>query len=53
MWDVGYAALAAAAAHLGIEVSELLYARVDVIGGVGDARVLELELIEPSLGWRS
>ncbi len=33
LWDVGYAALAAAAAHLGIDAAELLYARVDVIGG--------------------
>ena len=52
VWDVGYAAVAAAAAHLRIEVSELLYARVDVIGGIEDPRVLELELVEPSLGWR-
>jgi hypothetical protein len=33
-------------------VSDLLYARVDVIGNRRDARVLELELVEPSLGWR-
>ena len=32
VWDVGHAALAAAAAHLGIDVGDLLYARVDVIG---------------------
>ena len=32
--------------------TELLYARVDVIGGPDDPRLLELELVEPSLGWR-
>ena len=52
LWDVGRAALAAAAAHLGLEVREFLYARVDVIGGSDDPRLLELELVEPSLGWR-
>ena len=52
VWDVGDAALAAAAAHLGMSVGDLLYARVDVIGDRRDAQVLELELVEPSLGWR-
>jgi hypothetical protein len=52
VWDVGHEALAAAAAHLRIDVGELLYARVDVIGDRRDAQVLELELVEPSLGWR-
>ena len=52
MWDVGYAALEAACAHLGIGVNELLYARVDLIGGRSDPLLLELELVEPSLGWR-
>ena len=52
LWDVGHAALAAAGAHLGIAPSEFLYARVDVIGGCEDPRLLELELVEPSLGWR-
>jgi glutathione synthase/RimK-type ligase-like ATP-grasp enzyme len=52
LWDVGHAALAAAATHLGIDVAELLYARVDVIGGPTDPQLLELELVEPSLGWR-
>lgn len=51
VWDVGHAALAAACAHLGLSAGELLYARVDVIGGRGDPRVLEVELVEPSLGW--
>ncbi|MEW5811700.1 MAG: hypothetical protein AB1925_19875 [Actinomycetota bacterium] len=52
LWDLGHAALAAAAAHLGIAVSDLLYARVDVLGGAGAPALLELELVEPSLGWR-
>jgi hypothetical protein len=52
LWDVGYAALRAAADHLGIAASEFLYARVDVIGERDDPRLLELELVEPSLGWR-
>ena len=52
LWDVGHAALAAAAEHLGMGVGELLYARVDVIGGPSDPQLLELELVEPSLGWR-
>jgi hypothetical protein len=52
LWDVGYAALAAAADRLQIAPEELLYARVDVIGGADDPRLLELELVEPSLGWR-
>jgi hypothetical protein len=52
VWDLGHAALAAASAHLGMDVGDLLYARVDVIGDRRDAQVLELELVEPSLGWR-
>lgn len=52
LWDVGRAALAAAAATLGFGVEELLYARVDVLGGADAPRLLELELVEPSLGWR-
>jgi hypothetical protein len=48
LWDVGTAALAAAAAHLGINTAELLYARAHLNG----ARLLELQLVEPSLGWR-
>jgi hypothetical protein len=51
LWDVGHAALAAAARHLDIAVTDLLYARVDLIGGPIDPQVLELELVEPSLGW--
>lgn len=51
VWDLGHAALAAASAHLDLTTEELLYARVDVIGGRSDPRVLEVELVEPSLGW--
>ncbi|MCV7179961.1 ATP-grasp domain-containing protein [Mycolicibacterium sphagni] len=51
MWDVGVAALAAACRHVGIASSELLYARVDLIGGADNPLLLELELIEPGLGW--
>ena len=52
LWDVGHAALAAAAAHLKISATDLLYARVDIIGGQDDPLLLELEMVEPSLGWR-
>ncbi len=52
LWDLGQSGLQAAADHLGIGVEELLYARVDVIGGPGDAEVVELDLVAPSLGWR-
>ena len=52
MWDLGQAALQAAADHLGIGVDELLYARADVIGGPGDAELVELDLVAPSLGWQ-
>ena len=48
IWDVGVAALAAAAAQVGIEVSELLYARAHLTG----SELLELQLVEPSLGFR-
>jgi hypothetical protein len=44
LWDVGVAALAAAAADPG----ELLYARAHLSG----SRLVELQLVEPSLGWR-
>jgi hypothetical protein len=52
LWDLGHSALAAAATHLEVAVTDFLYARVDVLGGAGDAQLLELELVEPSLGWR-
>ncbi|WP_163750528.1 ATP-grasp domain-containing protein [Mycolicibacterium helvum] len=51
MWDVGVTALEAACGYLGIITTELLYARVDLIGGADDPVLLELELIEPGLGW--
>ncbi len=52
LWDLGHAVLDAAASHLGIPPNEFLYARVDLIGGIESPVVLELELIEPGLGWR-
>lgn len=52
LWEVGYAALAAAADRLETATTDFLYARVDVIGGPEDPLLLELELVEPSLGWR-
>ena len=47
VWDVGAAALAAAAAQTGVAVSDLLYARADLVG----ARLLDLQLIDPCLDW--
>lgn len=52
VWEIGHNTLDAAAARLGVPRSEFLYARVDLIGTGDDAVVLELELVEPSLGWR-
>ncbi|ORB72193.1 hypothetical protein [Mycobacterium scrofulaceum] len=46
-WDVGRAALAAAASRAGITARELLYARADVAGD----RLVGLDLVAPSLGW--
>ena len=51
LWDLGYAAVRAATDCVGLGPSELLYARVDVTGTVGGARVAALDLIAPSLGW--
>lgn len=51
VWDVGTQALAAAAARLGIDVSELLYARAEIVGDHDDPRLVELQLVDPSLGW--
>jgi hypothetical protein len=51
-WDLGYAAVAAAAAQVGIGFAELLYARVDVAGTPSDVRLVGLDLVAPSLGWR-
>jgi hypothetical protein len=52
LWDLGQAALQAAADQLGIGVNELLYARAEVIGELGDAQLVGLDLVAPSLGWR-
>ncbi|BBZ14068.1 ATP-grasp domain-containing protein [Mycobacterium branderi] len=48
LWDVGHAALRAAAEHVGIGTDELLYARADV---TDDRRLTTLDLVAPSLGW--
>jgi hypothetical protein len=50
IWDVGSAAMGAAAAQVGIGPAELLYARAHVVGD--PPRLLELQLVDPSLGWR-
>jgi hypothetical protein len=50
VWDVGAVALAAAAAQVGIDAAELLYARAHLLDD--PPRLLELQLVEPSLGWR-
>lgn len=47
VWDVGAAALAAAAARVGVEVGELLYASAHLVGD----RLLDLQLVDPSLQW--
>lgn len=51
IWDVGFAALDAAAAQLTMSPRDFLYARADVVGGIDDARLVRLNLIDPSLGW--
>jgi hypothetical protein len=53
LWDVGHAALRAAAEKLGIDAAELLCARADVTGRPDDARLVRLDLVAPSLGWRA
>ncbi|MFI9816770.1 ATP-grasp domain-containing protein [Saccharothrix variisporea] len=46
-------ALDAAARHLGLHRTDFLYARVDLVAGAeGEPLLLELELVEPSLGFR-
>ncbi|WFE28707.1 hypothetical protein O7623_05775 [Solwaraspora sp. WMMD791] len=45
-------ALAVTARRGGAAPEQLLYARVDVVRGAGGPLVLEVELIEPSLGFR-
>lgn len=51
LWDVGYRTLDAAADHLAISASEVLCARVDVTGEPGDAYLVGLDLVAPTLGW--
>ncbi|KAA8969348.1 hypothetical protein [Mycobacterium sp.] len=48
LWDIGRAALRAAAERLGFGVDRLLYARADV---TDDARLVGLDLVAPILGW--
>ncbi|GAB2926660.1 hypothetical protein GCM10027047_24520 [Rhodococcus aerolatus] len=50
-WALARAALEVAAARAGLRPADVLQARVDVLGA-DEPRVLELELVEPSLGWR-
>jgi hypothetical protein len=52
LWDLGQAGLQAAADHIGVAADELLYARADVVGEPGKAKLVELNLVGPSLGWR-
>jgi hypothetical protein len=51
VWQVGRLAVSAVTQRFDIEPAELLYARIDVIGSGADPRLLELELVEPSLGF--
>ncbi len=51
LWEVGHAALRTVADQVGIETKELLYARADVSGGPGGARLVRLDLVAPPLGW--
>ncbi|GFG76085.1 hypothetical protein [Mycobacterium botniense] len=53
LWDVGRAALQAAADRVGVRAVEMLYARADVTGTRSGARLVSLDLVAPSLGWRS
>ena len=52
MWDLGYRVLDSACARLGIPGSDLLCARVDLIGRADAPDVQGLDLIAPDLGWR-
>lgn len=52
VWQVGRSAVDAVLRLLELDREDLVYARVDVIGGSDDPRLLELELIEPGLGFR-
>lgn len=48
VWDVGHAALGAAADRLRLAPAELLYARVDL---TWESRLRRLDLVAPTLGW--
>lgn len=52
VWQIGRRAVGAVTRRFDLAPEELLYARVDVIGGADDPRLLELELVEPGLGFR-
>lgn len=52
LWDLGYAVLDAACALVRISRTELLCARVDLVGGTEVAALRGLDLIAPDLGWR-
>jgi hypothetical protein len=52
VWDLGQAAVQAAADHLDIGIDELLYARAEVIEDAGDAELAGLNLVAPVMGWR-
>jgi len=51
LWEVGRAALRAAAERMSIRIEELLYARAEVAGTADDARLVSLDLVAPQLGW--
>jgi hypothetical protein len=52
VWDLGYRVLDAVSARLGILSTDLLHARVDLIGRADSPDVRGLDLIAPDLGWR-
>ena len=52
LWDLGQAAVGAAAKRLSIGADELLYARANVIGAPGHAELAGLDLVAPELGWQ-
>lgn len=52
LWEFGRSTLGVAADHLGLVPTELLSARVDLVGDYRDPRLVTLDLVAPSLGWR-
>jgi hypothetical protein len=52
LWELGQVALLTAADYLDIGADELLYARAEVIGRPGNAQLVALDLVAPSLDWR-